>query len=68
MPAPSPLVPEDRSAKAPPEAMRMIYERLLARIEAQHFDVFGQRVTLPMYEKVTLALTAWGRSQLAVRV
>ena len=64
----SALVPEDRSAMAPAEAMRMIYERLLARIEAQHFDVFGQRVTLPMYEKVTLALTAWGRSQLAVRV
>ncbi len=62
------LIPEDCSAMAPAEAMRMIYERLLVRIEAQHFDVFGQRVTLPMYEKVTLALAAWGRSQLTVRV
>lgn len=63
----SALVPEDSAAMAPAEAMRMIYERLLGRIEARHFDVFGQRVTLPLYEKVTLALTAWGRSLLAVR-
>ncbi|MEO8605389.1 MAG: presqualene diphosphate synthase HpnD [bacterium] len=60
------LAPEDRSSLAPAEAMRMIYERLLARIEARHFDVFhGPKVTLPRYEKVTLALTAWGRAQLA---
>jgi hypothetical protein len=38
---------------------------LLARIEARHFDVFAGKVTLPRYEKVTLALTAWGRAQLA---
>ena len=29
--------------------------------------IFGPKVTLPRYEKVTLALAAWGRSQLAVR-
>lgn len=61
------LAPEDRLALAPAEAMRAIYERLLARIEARHFDVFGPRVTLPAYEKITLALAAWGRAQLAVR-
>ena len=60
------LAPEDRAALAPAEAMRLIYERLLRRIEARHFDVFGgSKVTLPRYEKVTLALTAWGRAQLA---
>lgn len=60
------LAPEDRAALAPAEAMRLIYERLLRRIEARHFDVFGRgKVTLPRYEKLTLALTAWGRAQLA---
>jgi len=60
------LAPEDRSSLAAAEAMRLIYERLLDRIEARHFDVFGPRVTLPRYQKLTLALAAWGRSQLAV--
>lgn len=60
------LAPEDRAALAPAEAMRLIYERLLRRIEARHFDVFGGgKVTLPRYEKVTLALAAWGRAHLA---
>jgi phytoene/squalene synthetase len=44
--------------------MRHIYTRLLDRIEKRHFDVFGPRVTLPRYEKVGLALAAWGRAQL----
>lgn len=55
----------DRRALAPAEAMRAIYERLLDRIEERRFDVFGERVTLHRYEKVGLALAAWGRSQLA---
>ena len=37
------LAPEDRCTLAPAEAMRLIYERLLARIEARQFDVFGSR-------------------------
>jgi phytoene synthase len=60
------LAPEDRGSLAAAEAMRSIYERLLDRIEARHFDVFGPKVTLPRYQKVTLALAAWGRSQLAL--
>jgi len=60
------LALEDRTSLAPAEAMRLIYERLLDRIEARHFDVFGPKVTLPRYQKLTLALAAWGRSQLAV--
>ena len=60
------LAPEDRSSLAAAEAMRLIYERLLDRIEARHFNVFGPKVTLPRYQKLTLALAAWGRSQLAV--
>jgi 15-cis-phytoene synthase len=60
------LAAEDRSSLAAAEAMRLIYERLLDRIEARHFDVFGPKVTLPRYQKLTLALAAWGRSQLDV--
>jgi len=59
------LAPADRGSLAAAEAMRLIYERLLGRIEARHFDVFGAKVTLPRYEKLTLAMAAWGRSQLA---
>lgn len=58
------LAPVDRGTLAAAEAMRLIYERLLDRIEARHFDVFGPKITLPGYEKVTLALAAWGRSHL----
>jgi len=60
------LAAEDRGSLAAAEAMRLIYERLLDRIEARHFDVFGPKVTLPRYEKVTLALAAWGRSHMPV--
>jgi phytoene synthase len=58
------IVPDDERALAPAEAMRLIYERLLHRIESRRFDVFAERVTLPTYEKLGLALAAWGRSQL----
>jgi phytoene synthase len=64
----SALAPEDRGSLAAAEAMCSIYKRLLDRIEARNFDVFGPKVTLSRYEKVTLALAAWGRSQLALRM
>ncbi len=57
------LARQDRGSMVAAEAMRLIYERLLDRIESRRFDVFGAKVTLPQYEKVTLALAAWGRSQ-----
>ncbi len=59
------LAAEDRRALAPAEAMRLIYERLLARIESRGFDVFHERIALPRYERVGLALAAWGRAQLS---
>lgn len=59
------LAKEDRRSLAPAEAMRAIYERLLAQIERRNFDVFHGRVTLPRYEKMTLALAAWSRAQWA---
>ena len=59
------LPPEDRRSLAVAEAMCAIYERLLHRIEARRFDVFGRRVALPAYEKVSLAAFGWARAQLA---
>jgi 15-cis-phytoene synthase len=58
------LAAEDRSSLATAEAMRRIYERLLDRIEARRFDVFGPRVALKSYEKVALAASGFWRSQL----
>ena len=59
------LPPEDRRSLAVAEAMCAIYERLLHRIEARRFDVFGRRIALPAYEKVSLAAFGWARAQLA---
>ena len=55
----------DRRSLAVAEAMCAIYERLLHRIEARRFDVFGRRIGLPAYEKVGLAAFGWARAQLA---
>ena len=60
------LAAEDRGSLAAAEAMRRIYERLLDRIEARRFDVFGARITLATHEKIGLALRAWLHGQLAV--
>jgi phytoene synthase len=59
------LPPEDRRSLAVAEAMCAIYERLLHRIEARRFDVFGRRIALPAYEKVGLAAFGWVRARLA---
>jgi len=59
------LPAEDRRSLAVAEAMCAIYERLLHRIEARRFDVFGRRVALPAYEKLGLAAFGWARAQLA---
>ena len=59
------LAPQDRRSLVAAEAMRLIYRRLLKKIEIQKFNVFQQRVTLTTPCKLGLALTAWGRGQLA---
>ncbi len=57
----------DRLALAPAEAMRLTYQRLLDRIEARRFDVFGPPIRVAGYEKISAAALAWGRSRLGVR-
>jgi phytoene synthase len=49
----------DRRALAPAEAMRRVYQRLLARIAADPGAVFGPRVSVPLYQKVLCTAVAW---------
>jgi phytoene synthase len=58
------LAPEDRYSLAAAEAMRLIYRRLLEKLIAQKFAVFGRRIALSRSYKIALALTAWVRGQL----
>ncbi|MBI3304130.1 MAG: presqualene diphosphate synthase HpnD [Deltaproteobacteria bacterium] len=58
------LAPEDRRTLAAAEAMRLIYGRLLDKLVARNFQVFGTRVTLTTPGKIGLALTAWARGWL----
>jgi phytoene synthase len=58
------LAPEDRRSLAAAEAMRLIYWRLLDKLIAERFAVFGKRVALPNSYKICLALAAWVRGQL----
>lgn len=58
------LAPEDRRPLVAAEAMRSIYSRLLDKIVARNYHVFGTRVSLPTARKVGLALSAWVRVHL----
>ena len=43
--------------------MRLVYQRLLARIAADPDSVFGVRVGVPAHEKALCVLVAWLRSR-----
>jgi phytoene synthase len=60
------LAAEDRRTLAAAEAMRLIYGRLLDKLVARNFQVFGTRVTLTTPGKIGLALTAWARGWLSL--
>lgn len=59
------LAAEDRSSLIAAEAMRLIYARLLQKLEAKRFHVFGPRISLTTPGKICLALTAWVRGKLS---
>ena len=46
-------------------AMRQIYRGILSQIEAQNYDVFSQRASVPKLTKCWIAGGAWLRSRLA---
>jgi phytoene synthase len=48
------LAPADSRALAPAEAMRAIYGKILARMEADGFRVFEKRYRLPLWQKLWL--------------
>lgn len=53
------LHPDDRAAMTPAEVMAHVYEELLERIKEQDFRVQFQRVRVPAWRKLLLALKAW---------
>ncbi len=52
----------DRRARACPATMAGIYRRILDRIEAEGFNVFGRRVGLSKATKIALMARLWARS------
>ena len=57
------LTPTDQRALAPAEGMRLVYQRVLAKIAAHPEAVFGPQVRLPRWQKAALAGFAWLRTR-----
>jgi phytoene synthase len=57
----------DRRALVAAEGMRLVYQRLLARIASDPDAIFGPRLRVPTPEKALCAVTAWLRSRGARR-
>lgn len=53
------LSSEDRPRMVAAEAMRLIYQRLLVRMERCGFRVFGPKITVPAVEKVSCGVVSW---------
>ena len=53
------LHPDDRAGMTPSEVMAHVYEALLDNIKAEDFRVQFQRVRVPTWRKLLLALKAW---------
>ena len=56
------LPPSDRSSLTVAEIMRAVYVRILGRIEASDYQVFGPRISLPPSYRLALAGGVWLRS------
>jgi len=57
----------DARTLVPAEIMGRIYFALLEEIEARHFRIFDERVTLPARRKAAIALRCWMNGVLTVR-
>jgi phytoene synthase len=55
------LPPEDRRAMAAAELMGSVYWRLLKKLEARQFDVFGPEMRVSKGQKLLLILRTWWR-------
>jgi len=58
------LPPADRRALLASEIMRGVYARILSRIEASGYRVFGPRITLAPSHRLAIAAGIWLRSKL----
>jgi phytoene synthase len=56
------VTPVDRRALAPAEGMRLVYQRVLARIAAHPEAIFGPPLRLPRYQKAFWVGLAWLRT------
>ena len=54
------LAPEDAASLRPAEIMRRTYERVLDRIVAEEYRVFGRKIGLSRGRKLFLAASFWG--------
>lgn len=57
------LPPADRRALTVAEIMRAVYSRILHRIEASHYQVFGPRIRLSSPHRLGVAAATWLRSR-----
>ena len=55
----------DRRALTPAEIMRGVYSRILDRIIAGNYRVFGPRITVAPIHRLALATGIWLRSRLS---
>jgi phytoene synthase len=55
----------ERQALTVAEIMRGIYSRILKKIEASNYQVFGPRISLSTSHRLTIALSIWLRSRLS---
>jgi phytoene synthase len=55
------IAARDRRALVAAEGMRLVYQRLLARVASDPDAIFGPRVGVPVAEKALCALAAWLR-------
>ena len=58
----------DRRSLLPAEIMRAVYSRILDRIQTQHYQVFGTRISLKPAYRLALALNCWVRGFLRNRL
>ena len=59
------LSTQDRPSMVASEIMGGIYYRILQEIEHSRFNVFGEKISLPGYTKLGLALKIWLNNRLS---
>jgi len=55
---------DDKPAMFPARAMQHIYHKLLAKIEAENFDVFGKKIRVGNFDKLYISLGVWAKYNL----